>query len=96
MVIPSAPGLSFQGHRCQNKFAARTEYVNSLSWKRITDPAVMNDMIYRNGTLIATVPASGPFEFIDHDRPKHQRDIYTLVAVNGSGVASSSQTLTLP
>ena len=95
-TIDPAPPASFTGFRCKNKFATQTEYVNNLFWRASLDPTVVSYLIFRNGVLIATIPASGQFKFIDHDRPKKQVDTYALIAVDASGLESSPVIITVP
>ena len=96
VTIDPSPATGFVGTRCKNKFLAQTEYVNILTWNPSSDPAVVKYLLFRNGTLIATVPASGPLKFIDHDRPKNQVDTYTLIAVDAFGIQSQPITIVVP
>jgi DNA-binding beta-propeller fold protein YncE len=86
----------FTGHRCKNKFATQTEYVNKLFWQPNRDPSIVLYWIYRNGIYIAAVPATGPLKFIDDDRPKNSVDSYSLIAVDSSGLQSSPITISVP
>lgn len=95
IAIDPSLALGFTGYRCKNKFAAQTEYVNKLSWKPSSDPLVVKYLLFRNGVLIATIPANGHLKFTDHDRRKNQIDIYELIAVDTFGLQSQPSIITV-
>lgn len=95
VMIPSSSPLEFSGKRYKNKFAAQTEYVNKLSWEASSDPAVVSYFLFRNGVILAIIPAGHPLKFIDHHRPKNQVDIYMLIAVNAFGMQSQPSIITI-
>jgi YVTN family beta-propeller protein len=90
---PPAPPSHFKNRRCADKFATQTEYINRLSWRASPDPTIVKYLLFRNGSLIATIPATSPLKFNDHDRPKNKVDTYTLIAVNASGMKSKPITI---
>ena len=96
VTIPPSTAIGFTGHRCKNKFAAQTEYVSMLSWEPSSDPTVVNYLLFRNGILIAVIPADHPLRFNDHDRFKNKVDIYQLIAVDASGLQSPPSIITVP
>ncbi|HRD55720.1 MAG TPA: hypothetical protein PLC42_04915, partial [Parachlamydiaceae bacterium] len=93
-VLPTPP-LGITGTTCKNKFASQTDCVNRISWTPSTDPTVLTYRVRRNGILIATIPARGPYVFVDHGRCR-KMDLYTVTAVNGLGAESSSVSIVLP
>lgn len=93
ITIPPSPPTNFKNRRCKNKFVAQTEYINRLTWTASTDPTVVRYLLFRNGRLIATLSASGPLKYNDHDRPKNKIDTYTLIAVNAMGIQSKPITI---
>jgi len=86
--IPFSPS-NFTGTRRSNRFLTQTDYINRLQWNPSQDPTVVGYFLYRNGQLIASIPASGPFQFEDHNRKKKEIDVYSLTSVNANGVQSS-------
>jgi len=86
-VIPLPPS-NFAGKSIKNQFATQTEYINRLKWTPSPDPSVATYQLYRNGRLIAVIPANGPFVYSDHNRRKHSTDVYTLIAVSADGTQS--------
>jgi len=95
LVVLPTPPLGITGTTCKNKFASQTDCVNRISWTPSTDPTVLTYRVRRNGILIATIPARGPYVFVDHGRCR-KMDLYTVTAVNGLGAESSSVSIVLP
>jgi hypothetical protein len=90
VVITVNPGIpvpptNFVGVVEKNKFLTQTELLNVLTWTPSIDPSVTSYRIYQNGILIATVPASGPYEVVLHNRRHGEIYTYELTAVNASG-----------
>ena len=80
----------FKGSVMSNRFLTQTEIIHQLRWAPPADPAsIAFYQISRNGILIASVPASGPFVYYDHDRSKSKTDVYTIVSVDTSGEQSA-------
>jgi len=86
--VPPSPPSHFAGKTIENKFATQTDIIHRLKWKPSPDPSVSKYELFRNGKLIAVVPASGPFVYLDHNRRENVPDIYTLIAITASGVQS--------
>lgn len=93
-IIPAGP-TNFKGVVIKNKFLTQTDYIHHLTWTPSSDPNIVGYSLFRNGKLIATIPATGPFEFNDHDR-KNDRDTYTLIAFDSQGFESAPVTTTVP
>lgn len=90
------PPSSFTGKVLQNKFLTETDRIHQLNWEASPDPSVVEYILYRNSTLLATVAAVGSsFTYEDHDRSKKVSDTYTLVSVNADGYKSSPLSVTL-
>jgi len=96
VLVPGAPPSHFTAHVIKNKFATQTDIIHKLRWRPSTDPTVVEYRIFRNGKLIAVIPAGKPSVYLDHNRRKHERDIYTLIAVNSSGIESAPLTAIIP
>lgn len=88
------PPSNFTGSRCKDRFAWQTDCVNFLSWTPSTSNVVVGYILRRNGTVIAEIPANGPFEFVDHNRCK-KTDVYQLTSVDALGVESVPLYVTL-
>lgn len=82
------PPSSFTGKVIKNKFLNFTDYVHHLTWTPSPSPTIIAYLLFRNNLLIAEIPATGPFFYNDHDREKHERDIYILVAIDATGQKS--------
>lgn len=93
-LFPSAP-LNFQGKVINKKFLTQTDRIHQLTWEKSLDLSVKGYEIFRNGQLISTIPASGPFIFIDHNRSRRSSDTYVIRAINAAGIESTSLTVTL-
>jgi hypothetical protein len=73
---------------CKNKFAVQTERAKIITWTGAPDSGVVSYLLTRNGKLIATIPATGPFVYNDHGRCK-KTDVYTLTALYFTGFESA-------
>jgi hypothetical protein len=91
-LVPSpAPfPISIVGTARQNRSVLQTEFFNVIQWTAPTGvlwtPAFYQ--VYRNAALTdlaATVPASGPLEFVDHNVAKGVAYTYYIVAVDTMG-----------
>ncbi len=93
---PPLPPSAFAGTVIKNVFLAQTDRIHALTWVASTDPTVVQYYLYRNSTLIATLPAGGStFSYEDHNRSKKVSDIYSLVSVDGQGNMSPPLFVTL-
>ncbi len=95
-VLPNPqpqPPSNLTGQLRKVIFATQTEYIHKLQWSPSTDTTVVNYILFRNGSQIAVISASGPFEYNDQNRHKNESDVYTLVSVNASGAQSTPITL---
>jgi len=68
--IPPAPPTSpipneFSCALLKDTFAAHTDWSVRLTWTPSSDPTVVGYKILRDGLLIATIPAQGPFQYND-------------------------------
>lgn len=87
--IGEIPGPSnFIGKTIKNKFATQTDIIHQLRWTPSSVP-VLNYFLFRNGEFIAAIPPEGPFIYNDHNRRKHEADVYELVALFATGQTSS-------
>lgn len=81
--FPNAP-QDFAGKVINNRFALQTDRVNRLTWTASTDPTINSYLLLRDGQPLASIPATGPFVYEDHNRKKNVTYTYTLYAVSGN------------
>lgn len=93
-LFPEPPS-KFMGKVIKNKFFTQTDRIHQLTWTPSSDKTVVAYKIFRNGQLIATIPASCAFLYNDHNRSINVSDTYVLLAVNAFGTESTSLTVTL-
>jgi hypothetical protein len=74
-----------------NNLGIVTEHSNILSWQASSDPSVIGYLVFRNGRLIASTSASGPFTVRDPNRTPGVADTYGVAAYD----ASNSQSITV-
>ncbi len=89
---PSAP-ISFSGQAINNRLLLQKDLIYKLTWAPTADPTVVSYLLSRNGTLIYTAPAAGPYVFLDHNRNKNEKDVYTLTSQDVNGVISAPLTV---
>lgn len=92
-LLPIGP-LNLRGTICKNKFAMQTECVTTLTWTPSPDPTIIAYYVRKNGVLVAIVPASGPFTYVDHGRCK-EISTYTVTAIDINGTESLASSITL-
>lgn len=95
LFIPLPPN-NFHGTVIKNKFASQTQYDHKLRWDPSTDPSVVSYELFRDGKRIAKFPATGPFKFLDEDRPRCKQEVYRLVSLNVGGNESHPRFVVLP
>lgn len=89
------PPAALSGSRKRNNFGTFCEYYNTLQWTQSSDQGVVSYRIYRNGTVIETVP-SNRNSYAQHNQPKNSRATYSVSAVNQYGIESPALTISLP
>lgn len=83
----------FKATRCAERFPTQTSYFNRLSWSACNDTTcILYYNIYRNGTLIATIPG-GATSFNDPSCRGYAA--YSITAVNLYGFESPPATIVL-
>ena len=93
------PPSSLQVCKTQNRFFMQSDLINKLTWQAPTSgaaPAVYQ--IYRDAgltDLVATVSASGPLQYLDHNRQPNKVYNYYIVSVDGSGNVSTPASVTV-
>lgn len=89
------PPTNLTGFTCTNRFASQSDRVNTLIWTPSPDPTVVAYILRRNGVLIATIPATAQPIYQDHNRCKNVVDVYTLTAVDATGLESTPVSISL-
>ncbi len=97
-VTAPAPSsaLNFAGKQIKIRFLTQTDLTNVLTWQASADPTVVSYNLTRNGVSIATIAATAPLTYEDHNRSPKQNNTYALTAVNASGGQSTPVFVTLP
>lgn len=87
------PPINLTGKYVINDFGWVYEYCAVLKWQASTSSGVIAYNIYKNGVKIATV-SGDTHKFQYHDQKKEPA-IYSVTAVNGSGIESASAIVTI-
>ncbi len=99
-VLPTPPfplpASNLVGGVLKNRFAMQTDRINHIEWQASTDPTVVGYHVYRDGTLIATIPPNAPLMYNDHNRRKNQPNVYTVTAFNADNLESDPISIILP
>lgn len=84
--------------KTQNRFLLQLDLINRISWSAPTSGAAPAAYaIYRDAALtvwIATVPATGPLVYDDHNRSPFVQDAYYVVSVGNAGNRSAPASTT--
>jgi YVTN family beta-propeller protein len=93
------PPSNFTGCKSQDVFLFQEDLVNILSWNSPSGgTAPVSYKIYSNTgltQLVATVSASGPLQYIDHNRAPNTPYSYYIVSVDAQSDVSSSVGVTV-
>lgn len=89
------PPTNFSGAVVINEFLTQLDRIHKLFWTASPDPTVIGYKIYRGTVQIATVPASGPFVYLDHNQTNKYAVIYTIRSFNASGAVSAPLSVSL-
>lgn len=92
-VTVPAQAVTFTGSVVQEILS--TDRIHQLTWTPTRDSTVVGYFLYRNGSLLATVSASGPHFYEDHQRSASQVDVYSLYSYNKTGAMSAPLTVSL-
>ncbi len=92
--IPLNP-TNLTGTSIKNKFLTQTNRMNQITWSPSVSPDVVGYRVYRNGQLVATIPAGGPYVYNDQNQSKGVAVTYTVVTVNAAGETSSGASITV-
>ncbi len=90
--------LTAQGCKTQNIFLTERDFINKLTWNVTGTNLPIKYSIYRDELLtqlVATVPASGALQFLDHNRYPNTVYTYYIVGINAEGITSYPVTITV-
>ena len=83
-----------QGYALKNIFLTQIDLINLITWNApsVTMP-ITAYTIYRDAALtnlIATIPATGPLQFLDHNRQPDTAYSYYIVAISSLGTSAAA------
>lgn len=97
-VFPAPPSNAVGRQECC-RYPTQTDIINIITWNPpLTGIPPVEYRIYRDASLtdlIATIPASGPLLFSDHNRLPDTTYTYYLVSVSSDGLLSSYISITI-
>ncbi len=92
LPLTVSPPSGISGRRALNHFAMQAEAFAELRWDLSQDSDIFSQNIYRDGTLIANVPAIQT-TFVDHNLSLPLPSRYAVTAVNRIGLESLPEQL---
>ncbi len=93
VITTPDPPASITGSQFSNNFPFQRELVNTLRWTSSPSLGVVSYNIYRNGSLISSVSASGSLVYTDRPIKKGTGYTYGVTAVNINQQESSAATV---
>lgn len=85
---PNEPPSNFNGVIRACEFINKTKYSLAATWDPTPSPNVVEYRIIRNGEVVATIPAEGPFVFETCLRSKSDASSFSIIAVFPDNVVS--------
>lgn len=89
-----------QGAQTRNIFFTQTDCINYIAWTMpYAGPIPVSYKIYRDSNLtdlVATVLATEPLYYYDHNRNAHKSYSYYIVSVDQEGNVSDATSVTIP
>lgn len=83
--------ITAQACRIENIFLLQRDLINRITWNATGASLPVSYTIYRNAQLtdsVATIPATEPLVFLDHNRRPNVAYTYYIVGVNAVGTTS--------
>lgn len=83
--------ITAQGCKTENVFLTQTDVINRLIWSAAGTSLPVSYSIYRDAALtdlVATIPATDPLVFLDHNRNPNLVYTYYIVGINSVGTTS--------
>ncbi len=94
LSFPPMPPHGIEGRVCKDKFATSADRVKIITWTPSIASSVIGYNVRKNGILVKTIPASGPFIYKDHNTCK-KTDVYTVTSVSADGLESLPLTISV-
>ncbi len=91
----SSPAQNLSGSQKSSEFPFQKVFFNKLQWSASSSTSVVAYNVYRDGTLIGTVPVGEPLEFTDSQIQLKTTYTYSVRAVDSSGAASTPISITI-
>ncbi|MBP7074013.1 MAG: isopeptide-forming domain-containing fimbrial protein [Rhabdochlamydiaceae bacterium] len=88
IILPTPPG-NFNGVIKKCEFINKTKHTLTATWDPFTSSDIVAYRIYKNGQVVATVPASGPLVFETCLHSKNEANQFSLVAVSSNNMESA-------
>ena len=83
------------GEALVNRALLQEDHIHKLWWEASSSPEVVSYRVYRNGSLVKSVPLTGPYYYEDHNRSATVADFYNIKSVNSDGSESAGGTIFL-
>lgn len=91
--------ISAAGQKIKNKFLSQIDLVNKLTWTASGSAVPLSYSIYRNAELTdlaATIQATEPFVFLDHNRKLNVTYTYYITGTNAFGMTLEPTEVVVP
>lgn len=89
--LPPLPPVNLSGLQKGYSGHGWTKHYNRILWNASPSENVTHYKLYRNGTLIATIPKTEPFRYEDLDQPHGAPETYEVSAfINGAGESTKA------
>jgi YVTN family beta-propeller protein len=86
--------ICIQGEQTTNRFSGQSELYNTIHWCASPSMSVTEYHLYRNGVLITSINANDTLTFKEHNVTG--TIVYSVTAVDASGVESPAVSVSLP
>lgn len=86
---PMPPPSNFVGVVKKCEFLNKNMYLLRATWTPSPVPTVVSYLIFKNGELVATIPASGPYVFETFVHSKNEASQFSIVALYPGNVQSA-------
>ncbi len=90
------PPTDLAVNQSQPSFGFFTDNMNTVTWSASPSPNISAYLVFRNGTFLQEVFASGTLQFIDHNRLAGEIDTYGIAAIDNTGLQSPVAFITPP
>ncbi len=88
------PPSSVSATQSNINYGVYDDFINTITWSASTDPNVIQYNVYRNGVIVAELPAS-TLQFVDHNQVQSGHVTYGVAGFTGNDRQSAIITFTL-